>query len=169
MKQHIFILFFILSTSYSLAIRPCEEVFAIKQNLSKESLKKRNLERTDLQEMTLEEIDLRGANLKWVNFQGAKLRGSDLSHADLRGANLQLVDLREVGLVNSDLRGTILIGVDLRGTDLSTAKLGAFGKRYFQGNVGYLQKTNLKLAKYNSKTKFPKGFDPEDHGMIFSK
>ena len=83
-------------------------------------------------------VDLRG-----VNLAGKDLRGTNLRKVDLRGANLEGVNLAGAKLEGADFRGT-----NLEGTNLHTAY--------------------LESALYDSKTKFPKGFDPKTRGMVLS-
>ena len=72
---------------------------------------------------------------------GAILIGADLSRADLRYADLS----------NAYLSFAYLSNADLSNADLRDANLyGAY----------------VRDDKYNSETKFPEGFNPEEHDMI---
>ena len=73
--------------------------------------------------------------------RGAILVGADLSHFDLSGADL----------TDADLSGADLTDADLSGADLTNANL-----------VGAM----LRLAKYNTNTKWTLGFDPEAAGAV---
>ena len=75
----------------------------------------------------------------------------DLAMADLSGANLNEADLELAVLVNANLtraslRGAVLWKANLKGANLHDADLTG--------------------AVYHPKTVFPKGFDPQAHGMI---
>ena len=88
--------------------------------------------------------------------RGAILVGADLSHFDLGGADLTDADLSDADLSgailwNADLSGADLSGADLSGADLTNANL-----------VGAM----LRLAKYNTNTKWTLGFDPEAAGAV---
>lgn len=80
-----------------------------------------------------------------IVIKDAKLKGADLQNADLRGA-----DLREADLRGADLRGAVLT-MEYR----QKVTMGEFN----------LQQANLNRAKYDSRTKFPGGFDPDVRGM----
>ena len=174
MKQYIFILFFIFfNVSYSLATNPCKEVFTrmrkgVQKYLSKESpvvdlrgvnlagkdLRGTNLRKVDLRGANLEGVNLAGANLKGVNFLMANLEGANLKGVDFQGANLEGVDLRNANLQKAFLHEVNFLWADLRGAN-------------FERTI--LSRTFLKNALYDSKTKFPKGFDPKARGMILFK
>lgn len=126
-------------------------------------------------------IKIHGAKLRGAELRGADLRGAELQGADLRGAKLQEVDLLVARLQEVDLRGADLCGAnlckanlckaDLRGADLEEVCLdkaieyGEDGPVMPTGPYGDHDGIDLKDAKYNSRTKFPKGFDPDKHGM----
>jgi uncharacterized protein YjbI with pentapeptide repeats len=80
------------------------------------------------------------AKLAWVT-----LKDADLVKANLRGANLSGAYLTEAGLDRADLSEAMLRWANLTGAKLRGADL-----------VG---------ATYDSKTEFPEGFNPEQHGM----
>jgi len=91
------------------------------------------------------------ANLDGVDFRGAKLLYAKLgrailSHADFTGAYLRLSDL-----MGADLTGAIFSGANLISANLFDAQL---------------DDADLKGALYNSKTRFPRGFDPDARGMV---
>ncbi len=122
------------------------------------------LMKTHLNRMDLSGADLTAADLRFTNLRSAKLvltvlTGADLTDADLTDASLVGVDLKRANLTGADLRGA-----DLRG------KAELKGVANVRG-VAYLKDTDLTdatftRAKYNEKTDFPKGFNPEVEGMI---
>jgi uncharacterized protein YjbI with pentapeptide repeats len=72
-----------------------------------------------------------------ANLEGALLRGMDLHGAEFPGASFRDADLRSA---------------NLRGADLSGAK--------------GLISTDLTGAIYDARTRWPKGFDPQQHGAV---
>ena len=67
--------------------------------------------------------------------------GADFGRAKLLGA-----DLRGARLAGADFDFADLVGADLRGAETG-------GATFFS-------------AFYNSRTRFPRGFDPDGHGMV---
>ncbi len=82
------------------------------------------------------------------------LKRADLSSANLQGTNLSSADLQGASLANTDLYGANLAGADLRGTSLQLANYKALPPN---------------PPKYTDNTKFPKGFNPIQAGMILTK
>lgn len=132
--------------------------------LKQAALNEANLTGADIHEADLHNVDLGAARLNGViltraNLQRARLVSADLRQADLRGANLREADLSltsldEANLTGADLLGANLAGADLRGTDLQEA---------------VLYRAVLQGVRYNSRTRWPRGFDPYEAGMIFSE
>ncbi|MCH9055557.1 IMS domain-containing protein [Synechococcus sp. PCC 6716] len=90
------------------------------------------------------DISIYDEDLSHINLQNAKLIraifvGLNLSKANLAGATLNGAQLRYVDLTDADLRGT------------------DFTKASFQD-------VDVKGAIYNQKTRFPRGFNPEQAG-----
>ena len=117
------------------------------------------LMKTHLNRMDLSGADLTAADLRFTNLRSAKLVLTVLTGADLTDASLVGVDLRRANLTGVDLRGA-----DLRGKAELKSVANVRG-------VAYLKDTDLTdatftRAKYNEKTDFPKGFNPEVEGMI---
>jgi uncharacterized low-complexity proteins-like len=82
----------------------------------------------------------------------AHLEGADLEEAHLEGAVLD-----EAHLEGAHLKGTHLEGADLREANLEGV--------YFDYDA-LRDKKLLDGALYDEKTIFPKGFNPEEYGMI---
>jgi len=142
-----------------------------------------DLERTNISYVDLSESDLGGANLKdadlrdtrlsYANLADADLRGADLrvvkmTFADLRGTNLRNVDASDLQLddghssMSADFTAADLRGADLRGANLRGA---AFMSADLRG--ANLEGADLNHAWYDSRTRFPEGFDPcSPHRMI---
>lgn len=115
-------------------------------NLSRARLGGADLTGADLRRANLELAGIQGANLSHANLEGLDLKGLSLQNCNLRGANLRGVsgirDLTRADFRDADLRGAYLLGaVDYNG---SSAK--------FTG------------AKYDARTRWPKGFDVEGSG-----
>jgi uncharacterized protein YjbI with pentapeptide repeats len=111
-------------------------------------------------------LNLRGARLAAMNLAGADLRysclaGADLRHANLRDAQLWVTDLSHADLTaatllrtqfqEADLRRAILVRANLCGADLRGSRLAG---------------ANLHGARYDIRTQWPVGFDPQAHGAI---
>ena len=112
----------------------------------KANLQKLNLCGLNLEHVNLNEAYLHGAGLIGTHLKGSSLIGADLSAADLTKANLENVDM-----TSADLRNAWFKNANLCGTILSGANIK---KAVFQG------------AQYNSNTKWPEGFDPQDAGAV---
>jgi hypothetical protein len=80
---------------------------------------------------------LEGADLRGANLKGADLRRANLCFARLRGANLRNADLH--------LEGADLVGAAMEGTLLTGARYG---------------------IRYDNRTQWPEGFDPQSHGAV---
>jgi uncharacterized protein YjbI with pentapeptide repeats len=103
-------------------------------------------------------VDLRHANLGLDNIGGrTSLEDADLSGADLRNANIAGADFTRVRLTGADLRGVTAThsrpdrATCFCGADLSEAKLAG---------------VDLRGAVYDAETRFPRGFRPEQAGMV---
>lgn len=98
------------------------------------------LRRTDLRKAVMDSANLKYSDLSSANLVRADLRLANMPYAQLVGADLRSARFAGANLCNanlskSDLRGTNLAGADLRGIDLS-------------------------LAKTDSSTRWPAGFNP---------
>jgi uncharacterized protein YjbI with pentapeptide repeats len=99
--------------------------------------------------------DLGGADLYSADLTCARLLRANLERATLYGAALAGADLQEANLCGADL-----YRADLRHADLRRARLcGANLER------ASLMEADLRDAIYDSETRFPKDFQPEDQGL----
>ena len=101
-------------------------------------------------------------NLRGANFRKASMYWASLQAADLRGCNFEGADLRGASLQDANL-----VGANFRDAKLGLDNLG--GHTQLQGadlTDAQLHGANLRGAKYNSRTKFPAGFDPRRAGCI---
>ena len=106
-------------------------------------------------------VDLRGAQLRGAFMYGIKLRGATLRRAILTGANL-----RYAILVGANLRYVEMAGANLNYANLSYANLrqaNLLGANLLGAN---LTNTYIDGALYNTKTVWPKGFDPKAAGAV---
>lgn len=168
-------------------VRACLE----RANLVKAELDCANFECADLKEANLERAHLIRANFRRANLSGAILEGTNpiesnfvgailseatLSHANVVGANFVGAILTGANLSGANLGGVHFVTANLDGADLSGAHLD--GADFREANVSGADLSGailegdiyggatLERAKYNDQTKFPKGFDPEAHGMV---
>jgi uncharacterized protein YjbI with pentapeptide repeats len=136
-------------------------------NLSWACLMEADLHDADLSHANLSAAQLHGAKLQGASLRGADLRAACLTATDLRNADLRGVDLTKAtlqllhgltpeqqqllgkpaptSLAGTDLTDAILIGVDLLDVDLSG--------------------TTLSRVRADALTRWPKGFDPRQHGI----
>jgi hypothetical protein len=92
------------------------------------------------------------------------LRGADLEGADLRARDLPDVDVRDAALRGANLSDQTLRGWDLRRADLGGANLRETDLRWAR-----LRGVKLRGARYNVRTRWPKGFDPRRHGAVLAR
>lgn len=118
-------------------------------------LKDADLSSAKLQNATLLEADLTDADLSQARF-----RGADVSYADFRRARLWDAKLIFADLTYADLRGADLAGANLKGATLHSTDL-----RWVDG----LGKGNLSFVEANFETRWPKGFEPRKHHILFNE
>jgi hypothetical protein len=110
--------------------------------------------------------DLRGQDLSGWDLSRRGLNSADLAEARLVGAVLRKAQLAGANLANADFTGADLTRVCLRGANLSGARL-TDAKLYaadFSGTV--LKGTRLDGAGYDWRTRWPDGFDANEHGAL---
>ncbi len=117
--------------------------------LGSASLSYADLRKADLRNAILSNASLQNADLTQANLAGADLSGVSVQNAILRGANLS----KTKGLV--DGTGADFRDADLRGANLLEMKDYSNSARY----------TN---AKYDQTTRWPRGFDLERSGAVFT-
>jgi uncharacterized protein YjbI with pentapeptide repeats len=125
------------------------------------NLREAHLDDADLQTSTLREADMSKARLNYVNLKATYMREVDLRDAYLIRSNLSYSDLTK-----SDLRDTVLYETNLHRANLDEADLRGADLRGANLDEADLRGANLSEAKYNSATKWPKGFDPEAAGAV---
>jgi uncharacterized protein YjbI with pentapeptide repeats len=126
-------------------------------------LRKANLINADILLVFLADSNLSDANLSNTN-----LSNTNLNNAQLSRVNLTKAKLRDVSLISANLMSINLSNADLNLVNLNDANLsyGNFSNTNLQ-SVIYNNKTKWKSATYDQNTKFPKGFNPKQNGMIF--
>ena len=133
-----------------------------KANLQCAHLEEANLQCAHLEEANLQCAHLEGANLSCVHLEGADLSNAHLEGVVLRSAHLEGADLLCVHLEGADLLCAHLEGAVLRSAHLEGADLEGV---YFDWNA-LRDKNLLDKSCYDGQTVFPKGFNPEQYGMI---
>lgn len=151
------------------------------RDLRREHLLGANLAGANLTAADLTDAVMRKANLKDANLSRARMGGADLTGADLRQANLELAGIQGANLSQANLEGLDLKGLSLQGCVLRGANLrGVSGFRdltradfrdadlrgaYLLGAVDYNgNSAKFAGAKYDARTRWPKGFDVEGSG-----
>jgi formylglycine-generating enzyme required for sulfatase activity len=92
-------------------------------------------------------LDLSGIDLSWAELSEIDVQGSDLEKARFSGATLVRANFSGSNLKHSDLSGTNLTQANLGGADLRGVNL---------------RDSIWSATNYDSDTKFPLGFKPED-------
>ncbi len=110
--------------------------------------------------------NLRGARLSGVDLRGAYLGGAQLGKAVLICAEMERAYLQGADLQDADLVGANLEGAELQAADLRGARLADLHPIPNNPKDSVQVKANLKKAKYDAKTQWPEGFDPEAAGVI---
>lgn len=121
-------------------------------------------EKADLHGAVLVFAPLSGTDLTRANLNGASLNGANLREARLQEAQLKGADLREADLEEADLGHADLAGADLRGADLRDAVpclLTTVDGVEIPGTDD-----NFDGARYDARTRWPDGFDPQRHGAV---
>jgi len=123
---------------------------------------KRELRALQCHPAALRDHDLRCVDLRGWNLAGVDLSGTDLSHARLRRADLRGASLTAARLHYADLcgararsaprRSATVLEADLGGADLRDLDLRA---------VHQLAMCNLRQARTDRTTRWPRGFDPQ--------
>jgi len=123
-------------------------------NLAGADLTEAHLRRAKLRRANLTGADLTKAWFEKAKLQGANLSGANLYDANFSGANLSGANLSGLTFYGLNLSGTNLAGAYLYGADLKRLKLSIIGK------------ADLRGAKADADTQWPKGFDPFTAGVI---
>lgn len=152
------------------------------RDFSKQSLVKANFEDAVLKKANFTEALATGANFQGADLTNAYFQQADLTGADFRGATLTiqtrfyLATLNEANLEKADLSLVRLSDVKLRKANLKKLKgIGTvencdFSEADLRGAnlVGMTidNASRFRMAKYDSQTRWPKGFDVAASGAI---
>lgn len=159
------------------------------QNLSKRNFQDRDLQKAKFDNCTLFLTNFRQANLDKASFQGADVssasfpgtslveadlsgaRGNadfqraNLSKANLEGANFTGASFQQAKLVGANLRKVKGLG-DITGANFTNADLRGAN---LEKVIDYSNSAIFRNAKFDRRTRWPQGFDPEDAGAILMK
>ena len=135
------------------------------RNLIGFQLENAELSNTDLNNAKLARANLTRADLIGADLSGANLIGANLTHANLINASLIGANLLDANLTHANLRYADLTGANLYLANLSDADL-TDANLFHRVEHGFLDEGDLVGAKYNSRTTWPKGFNPNNHGAI---
>lgn len=150
-----------------------------RENLNGANLAGSNLTAADMSDAVMTKANLREANLSRARMGGADLSGADLRRANMesigiQGANLSQANLEDLDLKGASLQNCTFRGANLRGVsgirDFTRADFRDADLRgaYLLGAVDYGGNTaKFTGAKYDARTRWPKGFDVEGSGAKF--
>ena len=122
----------------------------------------------DLQNQDFADAMLQRVWCMFARFDGSSFFGADLYWATAIGASFRNCDLRFTIFRGADLKDAIFDGAQLIGTIFSRDNLG--GSTQLQGaDLGGATITDCHFcgAEYDASTRFPKGFYPDAHGLVF--
>lgn len=132
------------------------------------------LHRALLDERNIDNASFRSADLRGGVFYKSSLVHVDFTKATLINADLRFSDLRdailvEARLIGADLSSACLTGADLTGADVAYA---IFADADLRGAIVLCDRINdadLSGAIFDSATKWPSGFVPQNKGAVPSK
>jgi uncharacterized protein YjbI with pentapeptide repeats len=126
-----------------------------------------NLRGANLSEASIERVPLADADLAGADLQGARFGrpGESVTDASLFGTDLTRADLRGAWL-RCDLRAARFEGADLRGADLSESLATHPHPEKATDEEVIREAADFRGAKYDHKTRWPDGVDPEKVGAI---
>ncbi|MDJ0756545.1 MAG: pentapeptide repeat-containing protein [Ardenticatenaceae bacterium] len=136
-----------------------------------------NLSGANLEQVNLDGCNLMMCNLSRARLKGASLRKTLLSSADFTAADLSYARLNEAGVmgarfINAHLKGARLYravvgSADFSGADLSGVDLREASLRWANLSRAKFEETKLARATYNQHTRWPEGFNPADHDLVY--
>lgn len=139
----------------------CEFTLFTKAKLAKANFKRTLCTGASFNNADLTGADFTGARLENAGFSEALLQGAIFDDTKLAGVSFQSAKLSGASLKNAvgvaDVTKADFTNADLRGANLSTAKDYVGNSATFKG------------ARYDSRTKFPQGVDPERAGAVLEK
>jgi hypothetical protein len=146
-----------------LSRRPSPESEAIDLSLIEVDLRQ-----TDLGDGYFRGIDFEGTNLQAVNFSNANL--DEAVFAGTTGVycavHMEWSNFRSASIKNAHLENVYLEGADLTDTDFTGSHFCGAHLENADFSEAILDNTNFCKATANSKTLWPKGFNPEAAGVV---
>jgi len=139
-----------------------------KADLTSAVLNSAKFRKAELSYAKLNHVHIHNADLTEADLTGASIKSAQMNGVILNKAKLNKADLSFAWLHNAKLNGT-----DLTDADLTHAKLkhAEFKNAWLLGadfrDSSAIETANFDGAYYNDKTKFPEGFDPDEHRMLF--
>lgn len=132
-----------------------------------------DIHRADFQGAVLRNASFQSVHLYEVVFEGADIRNANLQFADIFATNFQNADLRNANLQSAVIRGVQFQGADIRNANLKRADLHEANFEYAELHGANLEEckgwkncdVRWSKAKYDDKTNFPVGFDPNEYGL----
>ena len=145
-----------------------EKAFFSRASLRNTCFREARLRMVGFSDSLLEGTDFVEANIEEANFEKAFLKKAFFTEATLKGANFCHASIVEVSFLKANLENVNFVGAYLEEVDAIIAE--PIGANFQDAKLLsiLLEDATLTGAKYNSKTIFPEGFKPEDHGMIKS-
>jgi len=133
------------------------------QRLNKDSFSRMNLDGAIFDGLCLEASDFWATSLANSSFKNCDLYWADFTEVNLQNANFEGALLR-----GCDFTQANLFNVNLKNADLGLDNMGHTPAKFQGANLGgaIVDGADFFGAEYDSKTIFPEGFSPEEHGMI---
>jgi uncharacterized protein YjbI with pentapeptide repeats len=126
----------------------------------------------DLSLCDLRNADFRSQSLEVLDLSDTDLRGADFSQASLYWTYLFRANCEGSTFRNSRLSGVVLDGANLRGADFTGTYISYDNVNHPSSLLeadltdALLEGVDLEGSRYNLRTIFPHGFDPEANGMV---
>lgn len=156
------------------------------QDLTKRDFSNKTLTKANFEDSVLNHALFVDTKVTQANFQGADLTSTEFTRADLtgsdfRGATVQSTlffqsTMNECNLEKIDFKNLGLSGVKLRKANLKKSKGFStvidvdFSEADLRGanlvNMSIIGTVRFRKAKYDSETRWPKGFDVEESGAV---
>jgi hypothetical protein len=112
------------------------------------------------------QLDLADSDLSGIQTQDLRLRRARLAGAKLQRATLIGADLRRANLIGARLQGAFLLNARLNHARLQSARLEDANLQGADLRRANMTGAHLENARYDRRTRWPKGFDAEAAGAI---
>ena len=128
-------------------------------NLEQAKFVESNIYRSNFKGANLKKVDFTNASAEKNNFSNCNMREANFTNANMSSCNLDRTDLRGADFTNAVLEFAIFKHADLRGADLERA--------VFETGINtFDSKPKFKHAIYDNSTRFPEGFNHEQHEIM---